>query len=98
MAVAAVAVVEVVAMLEIIITLVAVFVLAFAIAKWQDERAQRVHRRLERVRKIVGILIGILLVGTFIQSGRPILVLFSIVILVLTALYLAVDQPHKETI
>lgn len=85
-------------MIDIIAALVLTLLVAFAIGRWRPEQARRLHQTIEQWRKILGIIVGILLVATFIQSGQPLLIAFALVIVVLTGLYLAVDQPHKQTI
>lgn len=84
--------------LTIAVVLTAVFVIGYLLSEWRGEQAERLYRRIEFWRKIGGAVVAILLVGTFVRSGNPILIASAAVLLVFAALYVSVEQPHKELV
>jgi len=78
--------------------LILVFLVALLISRWRYDEAEALYERFEFWRKAVGAAIAILLAATFIQSGDPVLIAATVILVVLAALWIAIEEPHKEVV
>ena len=82
----------------IILILIVVFGVGIALANWKHEEAKRWYDRFDFWRRVLGAVILIFLAATFIQSGNPILIGLTFVLIFLAGLYVAVEQPHRTLV
>lgn len=84
--------------LTVAATLVVVLVLGVLIASYRQDAAERWWNRIVFVRRTVAFFVMVLLAATFVQSGNPLLIAVTFALVLVAALYIAVEEPHKDVV
>ena len=72
------------------------FIVAFLAVKFYPEQTNRQFRRIVNARRVVVGVLGFLFALVFIRTGAFWLVLIGFIIILYMAIYLILEEPHKE--
>ena len=76
------------------LVVIAVFGTALFV-RYHESTAERIYFTVERWRKLLGLIVLVAIAWTFLRSGRPELILISLVSIALATMYFMIERPNE---